>query len=53
MTVHTEQRWQCLGDGHEPCDAGGEGAGSDREAEKHAKAARHVTTTHTTPEGAK
>lgn len=41
--------WTCLGDGHTPCDAGGEGPRSNREAEKHTAATGHGTTTHGRP----
>lgn len=47
MTRHQiAYSWTCLGDGHSPCDAHGEGPKSDLEARKHTDATRHATTTH-------
>lgn len=45
--------WTCLGTGREPCDTHGSGPKSNREAEKHTEAERHVTTTHARPEKSK
>lgn len=42
----TPTRWHCLGNGHDPCDAAGEGPDSDRDAERHCKKTGHGTTTH-------
>lgn len=36
----------CDGDGHTPCPWTHDGPDSDRAAEKHTKAERHVTSTH-------
>jgi hypothetical protein len=46
MTTTLAYAWSCLGDGHDPCDAAGEGPDSDRQAEKHCRAHGHATTTH-------
>ena len=41
----------CFGDGRAGCDWTAEGPKSNREAEKHTEAAKHVTTTHARTEG--
>ena len=42
---------ECFGDGHTDCDWAAEGPKSNREAEKHTEATKHVTTTHVRMEG--